>query len=103
MAEPNEPLARAVAVLGRARAPLSVVLQALEDVQAQDPASPAVAGQLERVRLQAEQVLRLIVTVPPTVDSADQAFLKRVAAAIDAGLADEAFGVAALAARAAVG
>jgi AraC-like DNA-binding protein len=123
MSEQEDPFARAVTVLGLARTPLSVVLRSLDDLQGQDPASPAALGQIERVRQQAEQVLRLIVTMDPParatrgaalplplpvplggrVRFADQVFLKRVAAAIDAGMEDEAFGVEALAAEVAVG
>jgi AraC-like DNA-binding protein len=120
MSEQDDPFARAYTVLGLARTPLSVVLRTLEDLQAQGPAGPAVPGQLERVRRQAEQVLRLIVTMDPPggrrggaegvlpraragATAGDQAFLKRVAAAIDAGMVDEDFDVDALAARVAVG
>ena len=112
MGDPNDSFTRAVALLGRVRTPLSVVLRSLEELQARahDPASPPVALQLERVRRQAEQALRLIVTMETpetretrTLTAADQAFLKRVAAAIDEGMEDEAFGVEALAARVAVG
>jgi AraC-like DNA-binding protein len=123
MSEPNDSFARAVTLLGLVRTPLSVVLRSLEDLQAraQDPTSPTVAGQLERVRRQAEQVLWLIATMEtraPTprrsgpalpepargrITPADHAFLKRVAAVVDEGIGDEAFGVEALAARVAVG